>query len=120
MQMTIKTGVSNEFIASLCHEANRLYCESIGDTSQVTWTSAPQWQRDSAVKGVEFRRNNPQAPVSAQHDSWMADKIADGWVYGDVKDAEKKTHPCLVSYDALPEEQRFKDELFTRIVNALV
>jgi hypothetical protein len=41
-------------IAQVCHEANRAWCEVNGDTSQKPWNEAEQWQRDSAIKGVEF------------------------------------------------------------------
>jgi hypothetical protein len=105
-----------EDIARICHEANRAYCIGIGDTSQLHWDDAPQWQRDSAVKGVEFRLANPFASNSATHDSWLAAKEADGWTYGPIKDAEKKQHPCFVPYDELPKEQQGKDHLFANIV----
>lgn len=108
-----------ETIAKVCHDANKSLCEAAGDNSQKSWEEAEQWQKDSAIKGVEFRRKNPKAPHSAQHDAWMQDKINDGWVYGEVKDAEKKTHPCLVPYDQLPIMQQKKDALFQAIVDAL-
>lgn len=108
-----------EQIAKVCHEANKAYCESIGDNSQKSWDEAEQWQRESAVKGVQYRLDNPDAPQSAQHDSWMADKVNDGWVYGEVKDAAAKTHPCIVAYDQLPDEQKKKDALFQAVVDSL-
>jgi len=119
MELSVSVKLQPWFIARMCHEANRLYCQSIGDQSQLPWDEAAEWQRESAIKGVNFRLSNPDAPASSQHDAWMEEKLAAGWVYGEVKCAEKKTHPCLVSYDELPEEQRFKDELFVRIVDAL-
>lgn len=108
-----------EHIAIVCHHANMIFCQQHGDDSQKPWNEAEQWQRDSAVKGVEFRLNNPEAPTSAQHDAWSADKIAEGWVYGEVKDPVSKTHPCLVAFDELPEFQQKKDKLFQAIVDAL-
>ena len=36
-----------------------------------------------------------------------------------VKDAERKEHPCCVPYDALPVEQKTKDYLFRAVVHAL-
>jgi hypothetical protein len=107
------------WIAKSCHEANRVWCQANGDDSQKHWQDAEQWQRDSAIAGVEFRLNNPDAGHDAQHNAWMADKIKDGWVYGPVKDAEKKTHPCIVPFDQLPEFQKKKDALFCAIVDAL-
>lgn len=106
-------------IAMVCHETNRAYCESIGDNSQKPWADAEEWQRQSAVKGVEWRLANPEAPASAQHDAWLADKAADGWKYGPVKDAATKEHPCFVPYEQLPEEQKAKDALFVGVVNAM-
>lgn len=103
----------------VCHEANRAYCRAIGDNSQPSWDDAPEWQKKSAVEGVRFCRENPDAPPSANHDSWLKVKEADGWKYGAVKDADKKEHPCFVPYDQLPVEQQRKDALFKAIVAAL-
>lgn len=108
----------NEQIARTCHEVNRAYCAHLGDHSQLPWDEAPEWQRESAKLGVWFRRMNPDAPASAQHEAWLADKERDGWTFGEVKDAEGKTHPCFVPYDKLPPEQQFKDALFTAVVNS--
>ena len=111
--------ISERQVAAICHEANRRYCTSIGDDSQPEWEEAPDWQKDSAVAGVEFVLDNPDAPPSASHESWLAVKEADGWKYGEVKDPEKKEHPCYVPYEQLPEEQKAKDHLFKAIVEAL-
>lgn len=106
-------------IAVVCHNANKVWCEVNNDFSQKSWNEAEQWQRDSAIKGVEFRLSNPDAKHDAQHNAWMADKVLDGWVYGEVKDADKKTHPCIVPFEQLPEFQQKKDALFCAIVDAL-
>lgn len=108
-----------EQIATICHEANAALCRAAGDNSQKPWPDAEEWQRESAVKGVEFALSNPDAPSSAQHDAWMKDKITDGWKYGEVKDAAAKTHPCIVPFEQLPPEQQAKDHLFKAIVQAL-
>lgn len=106
-------------IAVVCHEANKAWCEENGDFSQNTWDNAEEWQQKSAITGVKFAIENPDAGYDAQHNAWTSDKIADGWVYGPVKDAEKKTHPCLVPFGELPLFQQKKDILFQAIVNAL-
>jgi len=106
-------------IAEVCHEANKVLCEKLDDYSQVGWWQAPAWQKDSAFNGVKFNLANPDAPASASHDSWLAQKREEGWIYGSVKDAEKKEHPCFVPYEELPAEQQAKDHLFKAIVGAL-
>jgi hypothetical protein len=111
--------MNEDQIAQFTHEMNKAWCECNGDFSQTSWTKAPEWQRSSAIAGVSFRLRNPNAPPSAMHDSWMDQKITDGWVFGEVKDADKKTHPCMVPFDQLPAEQQFKDKLFSLIVDTL-
>lgn len=43
------------------------------------------------------------------HEVWAAGRIADGWTYGEKRDDEKKTHPCLVAYEELPESEKEYD-----------
>jgi hypothetical protein len=105
-------------IAAVCHEANRAFCEVMGDFSQVHWAFAPEWQRESAVEGVLFNLRNPDAPASSSHDCWLAQKQATGWKFGPVKDEAKKEHPCYVPYEELPEAQKAKDHLFKGVVAA--
>ena len=109
----------SEIIAEVCHEANKKWCEANGDDSQKHWNEAEQWQKDSAIKGVEFRLNNPDAAVDAQHNAWMQYKIEAGWVYGETKNADAKTHPCIMPFEQLPLFQQKKDALFCAIVDAL-
>ena len=106
-------------IARVCHEANRALCEAVGDDSQLPWGAADDWQRESAIKGVQFAIANPSATPEDQHAAWMHDKQADGWRWGVFKDAGQKTHPCLVAYRDLPLEQRAKDHVFRALVEVL-
>ena len=106
-------------VAWICHEANRALCASMLDDSQPAWKDAPQWQVESALKGVKFCLDNPAAPPSANHESWLKQKLEDGWKYGPVKDPETKEHPCCVPYEQLPEDQKAKDYLFKGIVVGL-
>lgn len=103
-------------IARVCHQVNKAYCEAIGDFSQTNWEDADNWQKLSAVNGVRFQLENPTAPPSTSHDSWLKQKQEEGWKYGPIKDAEKKEHPCCVPYKQLPIEQKVKDYLFKAVV----
>jgi len=109
-----------EQIAKTAHEVNRAYCVSIGDKSQPSWEDAPDWQKKSAVNGVKFHLENPDAKPEDSHNSWLKEKETDGWKYGEVKDPEKKEHPCFVPYDKLPQEQKTKDHLFIGVVRSFV
>lgn len=111
--------LNEEQIAKVCHEVNRAYCQALGDNSQPAWEDAPEWQKESAVHGVRLHTLNPDAGPEASHESWMAQKMADGWEYGPEKDPEAKRHPCIVPFDALPVDQQAKDYIFRGVVHAL-
>lgn len=40
------------------------------------------------------------------HENWARGRVEDGWVYGPVRDDQKKMTPCLVPYSQLPERER--------------
>jgi hypothetical protein len=111
--------MTKEQVAHVAHEVNKAYCESIGDLSQPSWENAPDWQKKSALAGVEFHLNNPGASPAASHESWLKQKEEDGWKYGPVKDADKKEHPCFVPFEQLPMQQRAKDYLFRQVIHSL-
>lgn len=108
-----------EIIAQMCHEVNRAWCAINNDPTQKPWNEAEQWQRDSAIKGVQFALDNPDATPESQHEAWYKDKEKDGWMYGPIKDPVKKEHPCMLPYNMLPKEQQVKDKLFCAVVNIL-
>ena len=72
-----------------------------------TYTPAPLDTRDvelpKELDGLieEMARN--------VHDVWAQGRIAEGWTYGKQRDDKQKTHPCLVSYDELPDAEREYD-----------
>ncbi len=115
----IRQGMNTkvEAAARAAHEANRAYCLALGDASQPSWDNAPEWQRSSAIKGVEgvLRGNTPEQ----SHECWLEEKRATGWKYGPVKDPDKKEHPCFVPYSELPAAQRFKDHIFVTVVRTV-
>jgi len=106
-------------IARVVHEANRAYCVTMGDRSQVAWEDAPEWQQATAIQGVRGILDGTITRPEQAHESWLLEKMRTGWVYGPVKDVERKQHPCCVPYAALPADQRVKDTLFFAIVRAL-
>lgn len=43
------------------------------------------------------------------HEVWARTRIEQGWTYGEQRDDSKKTHPCLILYEELPEEEKEYD-----------
>ena len=109
------TNEQIDTIARACHEANRAWCLLHNDHSQVAYDDAPENIKTSARAGVKMALT---ATPEEQHQSWCNFKIADGWVYGEVKDGDAKTHPCLVPYAELPPEQKKKDAIYIGVVRA--
>lgn len=110
--------MNEEQIARICHEVNRAYCKALGDNSQVSWEQAESWQRISAITGVVVSIQNDLTPEET-HNAWMISKLNEGWIYGLIKDPDKKEHPCLVPFELLPIEQKAKDYIFNTLVKLL-
>lgn len=110
--------MKHESIARVCHEANRALQIELGDLVSPPWEEVDPETRKSIIEGVKGVLLEGLAPRES-HESWCEFKVKHGWVYGPEKDFEKKTHPNLVDYDELPEEQQTKDDLFYQIVWSL-
>jgi hypothetical protein len=106
-------------VAIATHQMNLHYCTLIEDPSQVPWHEAPNWQKASAITGVVAVLEGSASTPEEQHEHWYKTKEADGWVYGEVKDPETKTHPCMVPYSDLPPEQQAKDAIFRATVRGV-
>lgn len=107
-------------IAQVCHQVNKSYCEAIKDYSQPEWEDAPEWQRGSAIRGVMSYIKDGYPDPKKLHDNWLEDKKKNGWSWGRVKDGEKKTHPNMVPYEDLSQEDKIKDYLFGAVVKSMV
>lgn len=106
--------------AVTAHHVNRAYCRGLGDHSQPDWAHTPDWQRDSALAGARAIFDDPSTTPEQSHENWMRQKTDDGWVYGETKDADAKTHPCMVPYAELDDAQRTKDVLFGAVVRGIL
>jgi hypothetical protein len=105
-----------EQTAEACHEANRIVQHLLGEDLNPEWVDAPAEMRESTLAGVEAAWAGQDAQQI--HESWCAERRANGWVHGTVKDRDAKTHPCLVEYHELPMAQRMKDVVFSAIASA--
>lgn len=43
------------------------------------------------------------------HEVWASGRMAEGWTWGPERDDLHKQHPCLISYEELPESEREYD-----------
>ena len=120
--------IRNEIIVAACHSAWYAYTVlSVGEPGE-PFVTAPKWQIRSLADGINFwdakmkelnldgKAENDVVQILGplSHMNWSDHKYSEGWSYGPLKDAEHKTHPCLVDYDKLPDLQKKKDEVVIR------
>lgn len=77
------------------------------------WTEREDAFRTQFLKVIERQcgENRSRSPEEL-HGSWMQAYFAMGWVYGEERCTEKKTHPDLVPYADLGQLERDKDAVF--------
>jgi len=115
--MTSEIGMWH--VAKVAHGAHRELCMVLGDDIPPVWEDLPPWARANALDNVRIQHDNPGIRPADRHWKWVEMRQADGWTYG-PKDAEAKTHPCLLPFLALPPPQRVKGEVFGAICEALL
>lgn len=107
--------------AQTAHEINRqfqLYNQEINPS--VPWELATDAIKQSAISGMRAILSEPNLTSEELHDKWYQHKLEQGYTYGIKKDDELKTHPCMLPYWELPEDQRFKDRLFKTVAKCLL
>ncbi len=113
-------SIGIEATAKVCHEANRAYCEALGDWSHPHWSAASQPLKESVIAGIHELDDNPNLTPENLHEKWLDRKVREGWGYGRVKNEELKQHPNCIAYNHLPREERLKDDLFHAVARALL
>ena len=101
-------------IALAVHTANAEFRQALGEPPGLSFAD----NLASLLSGIESIEDDPSLTPEYSHDLWWQVKISDGWEYGPELDKDRKTHPNMVHYADLPEEQKWKDELFGSIVRA--
>lgn len=43
------------------------------------------------------------------HENWAEGRVKEGWIYGETRNDELKTTPCLVPYSELSESEKAYD-----------
>jgi hypothetical protein len=88
--------------------SNLRQARSIADKADLMgWDMRPLGSAGDAVR--EIPEDAVEALAVFEHESWVRERISTGWVYGEIKDIEKKISPYILPYDALPEDVRDLD-----------
>jgi voltage-gated potassium channel Kch len=99
-------------------ESNRAFADRIGEKLEaIDCLLVP----DPLATGTfAFEPEEIESLAQLEHERWRKDLDRDHWVWGEVKDPERKRHPLLVGWDELPEEEREKDREPVRVLPAFV
>lgn len=103
-----------ESLPERVRESNRRQVDHIGQKlAAVGHGIAPLTDWDAA----SYRFSNEQVERMAQmeHERWYQELVEGGWRHSaESKSPEKKTHPALLPWDELPEDEREKNRVTTR------
>ena len=75
--------------------------------------------RDWDASEFAFSDDEIETLAIAEHDRWIAERLADGWSLGD-KDIENKKTPYLVPFAELPDDIAEYDHIFVREIPTLL
>lgn len=104
------------FAARCAHSAAMQWAQRVGENTLAEFDKLDGSTFGSILRGVHLLMVDPNVTPQMSHEAWFEGKVAEGWVYGPVKDFEKKTHPCCLPYDQLSSADRAKDILFRGVV----
>ena len=114
--------ISIETVAQICHAANVIFSNSCCELKvpQTEWEKLGEGIKKKMISAIDKIQSGEISTPLEAHNNWMRDRRAAGWVWGLTKDEVNKTHPCLVEYEELPEDERIKDDIFFSIVYGLL
>lgn len=107
-----------EDVARVCHAANREIQKIFEQKVSPSWDNEREDIKLSVLDGVRNVVENDLVPQES-HERWVQFKLHEGWEWGPEKDVKTRTHPNLVAYEELPDEEKLKDKVFVAIVDAL-
>jgi hypothetical protein len=109
--------VQPQEIAKIAHETLRYYgIATEGDLNQPAFEELSSGKKQQLTNTVLFYLKNPQATVAEGHAMWLAWKEKEGYHVGTVRNVARKESPNLVTFAALPPDQRAKSFIIRGVV----
>jgi len=137
IRLVLRKEILNSYQEKLAMVIHEDFCRKNPDSdNNIPWTELSEDVKDSnrdqarcfekylTATGYDFDAGDTPFPsvekfnkteilkiAKLTHEIWMKSKTDAGWVYGEVKDAVKKTHPLLVEWNdsRLPDKEKQKD-----------
>jgi hypothetical protein len=77
--------------------------------------------KDSFLQNLQSTiSNNLNALMELEHRRFIAERLIDGWLYGETTNRPLRINNTLVTYQQLPPEEKVKDEAMIRVVTSLI
>ena len=107
------TGRRAEFV----YEAARLAAIAAdAPIVPATWYSRENPFKEQFLEVIERQCGEKRSRSPEElHGNWMQAYFAMGWVYGERYDKDAKTHPDLVPYAELQQQEQDKDSVFVAL-----
>lgn len=105
-----------ERAAQILHGATSVIARPDGSFN-VEWEELTLEQRTNATNALKKLLTEPHHTPEEHHDLWLKPMIENGWTKGVYSWADK-THPCICSYDELPDSEKLKDHIWMHMVEA--
>lgn len=64
--------------------------------------------------GIELGADLRERLAEYTHETWARERLKQGWSWGRERDDARKSHPCLVPSEELPEEEKAVDRAATK------
>lgn len=112
-RIKMKTN-KGEKMARLIYEATRVEARwSKRSIVPERWEKRDIKFREQFVKIIDKYLSLKNLPTpNKAHQSWMKSYFKMGWKFGKTRDVNKKTHPDLLPFYELPQNERDKDAIF--------
>jgi hypothetical protein len=116
----VKHIISEEEIAHIAYEANRMFRGALGEPPMPEWLEASPAYIENIKAGVKAALKFPGVTARESHTEWLEVMRGLGWKYGKVMDVDRRENPMILEYDDLPIPTRVGFELFASIITVLV
>jgi hypothetical protein len=107
-------------IARLTHVVNNSLKQANGEDLMPEWDFLGDEDQNANMASVVAILNGDVTTADQEHNRWAAQKRADGWTYGMVRNNAEKIHPMLVPFEELDPIQQAKDLVRFAIVREMV
>ena len=75
-----------------------------------------KWHRAATINAVMAVSLDLNKTAEEHHNTWLNEKLSEGWRLGHVEDIHLKIHPYLVEYQDLPADKKTENAIFMSVV----